>query len=463
MDKAGGSRSCTSCGASLAQDNAERLCAACTRRAADPSAGPPVVPEDFWRVGDMALALRSRHIGLVIAAYRRHPFHHRRISQEMVGGWVGLSQTQLSRLETGPPCKNLDTLTMWARLLDIPADLLWFALPGGPVPTRVHPLMAEPTELGAVFPVLELDELRQLSRAMENARFFDTASVEFLERHLVACTATDGAGGPRSALPHVLGLLATIEHQAGDVQPGLRADFIGLGARAAEVAGWFYRDLGSEPGAEHWRDRAFEWAAEVGDLPMCGYVLLRKSQAAWDGREARKMLALADAAGRDTWRLPARVRAEVAQQQARGHAMVGSSPDLVDRKLEEAWELVKEPANPGELGVNYGPTMLTLQTAICQCEAGDAAAAVETYTSLLADNSFSRRDRGYFLALLALAYEAADEHREAARNAVEAVTIAGASSSHRTLAELRRLDRQLLPWRELPEVRDFREALVGVP
>lgn len=334
MNKAGGSRSCTSCGAVLAKDNSEWLCAACTRRVADPSAGPPVVPEGFWRVGDMALALRSRHIGLLIAAYRRHPFHHRRISQETVGGWVGLSQTQLSRLETGPPCKNLDTLAMWARVLQIPADLLWFALPDEQGLPRTRSVMVESAELSAVFPVLELDELRQLSRAMDDARYFDTASVEFLDRHLAACAVSDGTGGPRSALPHVLGLLATIEHQAGDVQPGLRADFIGLGARAAEIAGWLYRDLGSEPGAEHWRDRAFEWAAEVGDLPMCGYVLLRKSQAAWDRREAHKMLALADAAGRGTWRLPARVRAEVAQQQARGHAMVGASPDLIAQKLD---------------------------------------------------------------------------------------------------------------------------------
>lgn len=121
-----------------------------------------------------------------------------------------------------------------------------------------------------------------------------------------------------------------------------------------------------------------------------------------------------------------------------------------------------QPASPDELGVNYGPMMLTLQTAICQREAGDASGAVETYTSLLADNSFSRRDRGYFLALVALAYQAAQEPREAARNAVEAVVIAGAASSHRTLAELRRLNRQLQPWCDLPEVQDFREALAGV-
>ena len=34
--------------------------------------------------------------------------------------------------------------------------------------------------------------------------------------------------------------------------------------------------------AEYWRDRAMEWAQAAGDGPMQGYVLLKKSQAAWD-------------------------------------------------------------------------------------------------------------------------------------------------------------------------------------
>ncbi len=36
--------------------------------------------------------------------------------------------------------------------------------------------------------------------------------------------------------------------------------------------------------------------------------------------------------------LPARVRAEAAQQEARGHAMLGASLVLVERKLEQARE-----------------------------------------------------------------------------------------------------------------------------
>ena len=68
-------------------------------------------------------------MGRVIAAYRNHPFHERPLPQEIVAGWVGITQAQLSRIESGPSIKDLDKLTEWARALHIPASLLWFKLP----------------------------------------------------------------------------------------------------------------------------------------------------------------------------------------------------------------------------------------------------------------------------------------------------------------------------------------------
>jgi transcriptional regulator with XRE-family HTH domain len=63
-----------------------------------------------------------------------HPYHHTvygpsGISQTLLGQWLGLRQPQISRIETGPPIPNLDTLVYWARILRIPAELLWFKLP----------------------------------------------------------------------------------------------------------------------------------------------------------------------------------------------------------------------------------------------------------------------------------------------------------------------------------------------
>jgi tetratricopeptide (TPR) repeat protein/transcriptional regulator with XRE-family HTH domain len=68
-------------------------------------------------------------MGRVVAAYRNHPFHGRPLPQETVAGWVGITQAQLSRIESGPPIKDLERLIEWARVLHVPPTLLWFKLP----------------------------------------------------------------------------------------------------------------------------------------------------------------------------------------------------------------------------------------------------------------------------------------------------------------------------------------------
>jgi hypothetical protein len=78
----------------------------------------------------MSEALASWHMGNVISAYRNHPFYGGPVRQEFVGGWMGVTQAQLSRIENGAPIMDLTKLIRWARTLRIPADLLWFKLPG---------------------------------------------------------------------------------------------------------------------------------------------------------------------------------------------------------------------------------------------------------------------------------------------------------------------------------------------
>jgi transcriptional regulator with XRE-family HTH domain len=66
----------------------------------------------------------------------RNPWHGQLLSQGVVAGWVGLNQTQLSRIETGAPSQDLAKLIQWARVLRIPDRLLWFSLPGGSAGNR---------------------------------------------------------------------------------------------------------------------------------------------------------------------------------------------------------------------------------------------------------------------------------------------------------------------------------------
>ncbi len=121
---------CHRCGTRLAHDNSGGYCAPCKVASRDRFAASPEVPADFWDNEAIREALACRHMGRVIRAYRCHPFHGRRpLPQEVVAGWIGVTQGQLSHIETGPPIVHLDRLIHWARLLRIPPGCLWFALP----------------------------------------------------------------------------------------------------------------------------------------------------------------------------------------------------------------------------------------------------------------------------------------------------------------------------------------------
>src|SRR5213080_3473757 len=128
-------RYCRSCETRLAALNHDDFCAPCQSKTRALVTGPPEVPARFWMTDRMRDALASWHMGRVIAAYRTNPHHLRPIPQEIVGGWVGITQAQLSRIENGPPIRDLDRLTQWATLLRVPPDLLWFKLPGAGSPT----------------------------------------------------------------------------------------------------------------------------------------------------------------------------------------------------------------------------------------------------------------------------------------------------------------------------------------
>lgn len=119
------------CGTRLARDNLGEQCAACQRKSKGGRLlSPPEVPDEFWEYPAIRDAFVRRHMGYVIRAFREHPLHGRKIiSQGTVAGWIGMTQAQVSRIETGPPMVDLDRLIDWALLLRIPEEYLWFSLP----------------------------------------------------------------------------------------------------------------------------------------------------------------------------------------------------------------------------------------------------------------------------------------------------------------------------------------------
>jgi transcriptional regulator with XRE-family HTH domain len=130
MAQAAAVRSCETCHARLAWDNSDSLCSPC-RKARNSALGPPPVSADFWESADLQAAFADRHMGKVIRAYRHDALHGPRpLPQDVVAGWLGLTQTQVSRIESGSPVTDLDKLIGWAQILRIPSQYLWFQLPG---------------------------------------------------------------------------------------------------------------------------------------------------------------------------------------------------------------------------------------------------------------------------------------------------------------------------------------------
>ncbi len=515
-------RYCNRCGGRLARDNTDKRCGACRHVARDALLKPPAVPREFWDIDQMRDALATWHMGRVIYAYRMHPHHGRPLSQEIVGNWLCLTQAQLSRIENGRAPEELSKLIRYAQILGIPGKLLWFALPDQPrsdalptsrpprdlsIPVVINgrsillPIDADTARangldgllgdsaasgtqaiLGAngvalignksfshgtivyALPTSDLDELEHVAAALDDARrYLDGSVTDYFRRQLHRSKADDGNLGPTKALPLVLGILGAISQHAREVKPDLRFSLLSLGADGAEFVGWLYRDLQDPSNAAYWYDRAIEWAQEANDTAMQGYVLLKKSQMAYDLRDAHRVVTFAEAAQAGPWRFPGRVRAEVTQQQAFGLAMTGEPLSAVEQKMDEARELLAsatpDDERPGPTGAYFTADTLLLRRATCYTEAGKPAKAAALFGDVITSGGLSRRDAGFFRARRAAALALSGEPDEAASVGLHAVRVAKETSSERTMGLLMDVVGTLTPWSSRPGPRALKEAL----
>lgn len=124
---------CAACGTTVAVDNTARLCSMCLRGQRDQLLTPPAqLRNEFFETDEFRSAFENRHIGMIFKAYRNHPRHLQifgtALNRELLGRWLGLTQAQVSKLESGMPEQNLETLRNYARILHLPQNLLWFDL-----------------------------------------------------------------------------------------------------------------------------------------------------------------------------------------------------------------------------------------------------------------------------------------------------------------------------------------------
>jgi hypothetical protein len=318
-----------------------------------------------------------------------------------------------------------------------------------------------------MMPHLSPGEQQHLAAALDDARrYLDKDVVGYFRGQLDRSKADDGSHGPASALPSVLGILAAISHHVRDVRPRLRRPLLSLGADGAEFVGWLYRDLQDAASATYWYDRAMEWAQEAGDTAIQGYVLLKKSQMAYDRRDAFRVVTLAQAAGQGPWKLPGRVRAEAIESEAIGLAMLGESLGEIERKHDEAASLLTGTLpddHGGPAGAYFTADTLLLRRGACYTEAGKPARAAMLFDDVIRRGALSRRDSGFFRARRAAALALSGEPDEAAAVGLQAARIAQETSSERTLRVLADVVGTLEPWHTRPGPQALKAALATNP
>ncbi|WP_371547551.1 hypothetical protein OG266_20170 [Streptomyces sp. NBC_00554] len=311
-------------------------------------------------------------------------------------------------------------------------------------------------------PVIGMDELRHVVAALNNARrYADDQVAQHFQRQLQYCAANDGAEGPKSIVPAIMGQIASLDELIRQVKPAFRRSLLRVAAESSEFAAWLYRDLALPVQATYWRDRALEFAQEASDFSMQGYVLLKKSQAAWDERDALHMLTMAQAVQEGPWNLPLRVQAEAVQQEARALAMTGAKPTTIAAKLSQARELLLQESEQSGISAHYNKALFSLQVALSYRESGQLDACLDLFDRYLSPENMSHRDYGYFLALQSGALARSGAPDAAAHMGIQALSLARETYSARTGEEVYRLVKQLYRWKDRDSVRELLNHFYG--
>jgi hypothetical protein len=334
-------------------------------------------------------------------------------------------------------------------------------LPGLPLSLPIPPLQSQLVQTLAPDDVAELEHL---AAALNDARrYLDGSAIELFRKQLDRSKADDGHRGSGKALPIVLGILGALSEHVREVKPAVRHQLLSLGADGAEFAGWLYRDLQHRASATYWYDRAMEWAQEAGDTAMQAYVLLKKSQMAYEDRDTHRVITFAEAAQQGPWRLPPAIQAEVMQQHALGLAMAGEPIFSVDQRMDAAREALSQVPNEAPDGSTAYFTLdtLLLRQATSYTEAGKPAKAAALFGQVLAGGTLSRRDIGFFSARRATALALSGEPDEAAEVGMQALQTARETNSGRTVRILNDAVQALAPWSVRPGPRALRQAMLA--
>ncbi|WP_054565648.1 helix-turn-helix transcriptional regulator [Frankia sp. R43] len=267
-------------------------------------------------------ALATWHMGEVIAAYRTHPFHGMPLPQELVAGWMKLTQPQLSRIETGKPITDLVKLIQYARVLRIPEELLWFRLPPGTgvaAPTRPGAVRSEPSG-----PADHLEDLRRRAEIHLTTGAPAAATLEDWE-HLVAVHGRATRHLPAAVqLEDLAADFADVQHALAMRQPASTArQLTRITAQLAGLISLSLIKMGQRGPARAWGRTARLAAGEAADPAVASWVRAQDAYTYYYGGSVPEAIVVAQEAQALAGRSPCVGAVLAAALEARACAVLG--------------------------------------------------------------------------------------------------------------------------------------------
>jgi len=448
------------CGTRLASDNRTGRCAGCRQRDRERFGNPPAVPAEFWDHPDFRAAFADRHFGCLLRSYRSHPFHGARpLPQSIVARWLGVNQSQLSRIENGPALRDLERLVAWAGILQVPEHRLWYRLPIAPtVPGRTTAHAST---------VLAISEASIVPRAqapglpfdLQPARTTDLAAM----RSLRAADSRLGGGylyaTVTSYLQHNIGprLLGTADTDEQGV--------FTTAAALTEMAGWMAHDAGRDGLAERHFLRAVGLARAGQDHQLGAHIFGSLSHLAHHRGDSRQAMVYA-ARGHERLREGTphpSVHARLLAMQARGYA-AANQDHTCGEHLHRA-EVVLAGASdeaPSPWVSQFDHASLAAEAARSFAQLRQFGAA-RRQAEYVVDQRPGHRTRSRAFAQLMLVSICIAEGRpeQACAVATEVLGATRGLGSYLVLQQLDRLTRLFRPHRRSSEVAVFLETLGG--
>jgi tetratricopeptide (TPR) repeat protein len=284
------------------------------------------------------------------------------------------------------------------------------------------------------------------------------------ERFLAARRAlrdNDNLFGPRDVIPLAARQLQIIQRVADGLRGTDRRELLLPQIQFADLLGWLYQDSCEYGAAQHWLDRALEWAHLLADHSCVTFILCRKAQLACDSGHPGEAISLAEAAMRAAGD-DSVLGAVAATYGAHAYALDGdaaASSRLYDLALADAG------SGTTPWAAFFDPAYIGIYRAQSRAVLGDHAAAAEGFGEAIRRLRPSyRRDRGVYQARQARAFVGAGEPEHAAAIGLHALTIATETRSARILTELATLEAAVSRAADTPAVAAFRDAMtVAVP